>query len=158
MSRRPTFIVLIASLLLTLIAAPPAALAAVVVPPMFSEARVAAIGSAANPVFPTALAFTPDGRLLVPVQTGQLRVVQNDTLLPNPALDLSAIVCNNNERGLLGVVADPNFAANHAIYLYYTFNKFGVCPGPYKASDPHNPVNRVSRFTLSDSNTVALTS
>ena len=48
------------------------------------------------------LAFTPDGRILVTTQTGTLRVVESGALLPAPALDLSARVCDNRERGLLG--------------------------------------------------------
>ncbi|HEY6400225.1 MAG TPA: PQQ-dependent sugar dehydrogenase, partial [Blastocatellia bacterium] len=61
---------------------------------------------------PTAIAFTPDGRLLITAQPGQLRVFQNGTLLATPALDLSSGVCANGERGLLGVAIDPEFSAN----------------------------------------------
>lgn len=102
---------------------------------------------------PTALAFTPDGRLLITTQAGQLRVYQNGTLLSTPALDLTSKLCTNSERGLLGVAVDPQFATNNFIYLYYTFNKFGVCPTgqPTNAS---NPVNRVARFVLAANSTV----
>ena len=43
----------------------------------------------ANVAGPTALAFTPDGRLLIAQQSGQLRIVQNGSLLATPALDLA---------------------------------------------------------------------
>ncbi|HEX9670838.1 MAG TPA: PQQ-dependent sugar dehydrogenase, partial [Thermoanaerobaculia bacterium] len=80
---------------------------------------VAAVGA------PTALAFTPDGRLLITSQGGTLRVYQNGALLPTPALTLPASqVCSNSERGLLGVAVDPAFPCNNFIYLFYTFNKF----------------------------------
>ncbi len=102
---------------------------------------------------PTAIAFTPDGRLLITTQVGQLRVYQNGNLLAAPALDLSARVCSNSERGLLGVAVDPNFAGENFIYLYYTFNKFGTCPTGEPAN-PNNPVNRVSRFVLGANNVV----
>src|SRR5262245_27776219 len=97
------------------------ALAAVVsaAPPAgFSDTLVTQAAS------PTALAFTPDGRLLITSQTGQLRVFQNGTL--TTALDLRAPnrACVNHERGLLGVAVDPAFVTSHFIYLYYTFNKF----------------------------------
>lgn len=118
-------------------------------PPDFSDALVTNLDN------PTALAFTPDGRLLIAQQTGQLRVYAGGALLATPALDLTVgdKICNdtNTERGLLGVAIDPQFSTNHAIYLYYTFKKFGVCP----AGDPTNPnipVNRVSRYTLGDNN------
>jgi hypothetical protein len=59
---------------------------------------------------------------------------------------VSASICTNSERGLLGVAVDPAFATNHFIYLYYTFNKSGVC----EKNTARSPVNRVSRFTLSN--------
>jgi glucose/arabinose dehydrogenase len=91
---------------------------------------------------PTALAFTPDGRLLVTSQPGVLRVIAGGSLLPTPALDLSASTCADGERGLLGVAVDPSFADNHLIYLYRTVASGGAC------------VNRVSRFVLGDDNLV----
>src|SRR5918997_1687328 len=97
---------------------------------------------------PTALAFTPDGRMLVATQPGQLRVHKDGTLLQTPALNISGRICSNSERGLLGVAVDPNFSANHYVYVYYTHNKFGVCPTG-QPTNPNNPVNRVSRFVMS---------
>jgi glucose/arabinose dehydrogenase len=102
---------------------------------------------------PTAIAFTPDGRLLITTQGGQLLVYQNGTLLSAPALDLSSRLCANSERGLLGVAVDPEFSANRFIYLYYTFNRLATCP----VNDPtnaNNPVNRVSQFVLGNDNIV----
>jgi glucose/arabinose dehydrogenase len=80
---------------------------------------------------PTAMAFAPDGRLFVCQQGGQLRVIQNGTLLSTPFVSLS--VNSSGERGLLGVAFDPNFAVNQYVYVYYT-----------TASSPHN---RISRLT-----------
>ena len=81
----------------------------------------------------TAMAFAPDGRLFVCLQSGQVRVINKDgVLLANPFVTLS--VDSNGERGLLGVAFDPNFASNHYVYLYHTV------PG----SPAHN---RISRFT-----------
>ena len=118
-------------------------------PPDFSDALVTNLDN------PTALAFTPDGRLLIAQQTGQLRVYAGGALLATPALDLAVgdKICNdtNTERGLLGVAIDPQFSTNHAVYLYYTFKKFGVCPAG-APTNPNIPVNRVSRFTLGDNN------
>ena len=96
---------------------------------------------------PTALAFTPDGRMLVATQPGQLRMYKNEQLLQTPALDISSKICANSERGLLGVAVDPNFSTNKYVYLYYTYNKFGVCPTG-QPTDANNPVNRVSRFVM----------
>lgn len=92
---------------------------------------------------PTALAFTPDGRLLVTTQGGQVRVYQNGALLATPAVNLNSRLCTNSERGLLGVEVDPQFATNHFVYFYYTFNNAGNC------------VNRVARFVLANDNTIS---
>src|SRR5687768_6949625 len=81
--------------------------AAPLLPSGFSDELVASVDA------PTAIAFTPDGRMLVTTQPGTLRVVQGGTLVPSPAVDLSARVCANSERGFLGVAVDPSFATNH---------------------------------------------
>jgi glucose/arabinose dehydrogenase len=108
----------------------------------------------ANVGAPTAIAFTPDGRLLITTQGGQLRVFQNGNLAPTPALDLSSRVCSNSERGLLGVAVDPNFTSNNFIYLYYTFMKSPPnCPTG-QPTNGLNPVNRVSRFIFGSDNLV----
>jgi glucose/arabinose dehydrogenase len=111
------------------------------IPVEFADEVVTAIES------PIALAFTPDGNLLVTTKGGQLRVVTNSDPLPAAstlALDISNKVCSGGERGLLGVAVDPNFGTgdNRFIYLYYTFKKRNGC------------VNRVSRFVLKVDNTV----
>jgi glucose/arabinose dehydrogenase len=68
----------------------------------------------------TALTFKPDGRMLILLKTGQVRVYKDGTLLQTPALNIPSKICTGNERGLLGMTMDPNFAANHYVYLYYT--------------------------------------
>lgn len=127
-------------LALALIAGPvliPGRSASAAVPSGFTDSLVASVAG------PTALTFTPDGRMLVTTQAGRLRVVQNDALLPTPALDISSRTCSTGERGLLGVAVDPLFASNRFVYLYYTHNQLGGC------------MNRVSRWVLSDSNTAS---
>jgi glucose/arabinose dehydrogenase len=114
------------------------------VPAGFTDTLVAGVAK------PQGLDFTPDGRLLVSTQEGYVRVIANGTLLPTPALNLGPILCNDKEGGVPGIAVDPNFAANHYIYLYYTFNKSGTCA--YGTSN--SPVNRVSRFVLPDSNVI----
>src|SRR5918993_1122620 len=117
-------------------------------PPDFTDTRVTSVDS------PTALAFTPDGRLLVTSEPGRLWVYKDGALLANPALDISGKVCTNGARGLLGVAVDPNFATNHYIYLFYTFKKHGVCP----QNTANVPVNRVERYVLSATSPAAPTS
>ena len=106
---------------------------AATLPAGFSEGLVASVPS------PTAMAFTPDGRLLVTSQSGALRVVKAGALLPTPAVDLTSVICSNSERGLLGVAVDPSFATNGYVFLYYTVRN-PACDG--------TAVNRVSRFVM----------
>lgn len=108
--------------------------AGAVVPTGFVDELVTSIGS------PTALAFTPDGRLLITTQGGTVRVVRNGSLLPAPAVDISARVCSNSERGLLGVAVDPQFTSNGYVFLYYSLKRAPTCDS--------TTVNRVSRFVM----------
>jgi glucose/arabinose dehydrogenase len=114
----------------------PSSASAGTLPAGFTDTLVASVPS------PTALAFTPDGRLLVTSQSGTLRVIDGGSLLPAPALDLTSTICADGERGLLGVAVDPAFGSNHLIYLYHTTATAAGC------------VNRVSRFVLGDNNLV----
>lgn len=96
---------------------------------------------------PTALAFTPDGRLLIATQSGQVWVYQDDALRSTRALNLGSRLCTNGERGLLGLAVDPNFAKTGYVYLFYTFDKDGT--GTCARSLKGTAVHRVSRFTMS---------
>lgn len=84
---------------------------------------------------PTVMTFAPDGRIFVGQQNGRLRVIKNETLLPDDFIKLT--VNSSGERGLIGVTLDPDFSTNQFVYVYYTV------PGA-----PGSPVhNRISRFT-----------
>jgi glucose/arabinose dehydrogenase/PKD repeat protein len=100
---------------------------------------------------PTAIAFTPDNRMLVTSRPGRLFVATGGVVRATASLDLRSKICFNSERGLLGVAVDPAFTTNHFIYLFYTFKKFTGCP----TKNASQPVHRVSRFVLPDSNVIA---
>ncbi len=105
------------------------------VPTGFSQTLVASgFGS------PSAFDVTQDGRVLVAVQTGDVRVIRHGVLLPTPFVHLT--VDSNGERGLLGVVEDPNFASNHFVYVYHTVPAAGAAA----------PFNEISRFTADPAN------
>ena len=119
----------------------PAADAAPATPPGFQDSLVATVPQA------DAVAFTPDGRMLITAKFGRISVFKNGALLPNPALDIRTRVCTEQERGMEGLAVDPDFRTNHHVFVYYTYNKYGTCA---RAAPPNGPVNRLSRFTLGD--------
>jgi glucose/arabinose dehydrogenase len=81
---------------------------------------------------PVALEAAADGRIFVTEQAGTVRVIRDGALLPTPFVQLD--VNSAGERGVVGLTLDPDFSANHFVYVYYTA----------KAPNLHN---RVSRFT-----------
>jgi glucose/arabinose dehydrogenase len=107
--------------------------AAATVPAGFTDVQVATPGAS------TGIVGMPDGTVLVLVQSGSVRLIRGDVLLPAPALTMALSPCNGGERGLLGVALDQDFKANGFLYLYFT----------HPASAPGGCVNRVSRFTMS---------
>ncbi len=84
---------------------------------------------------PTGLEVAPDGRVFITEKNGKVRIIRNGALLAVPFLTLT--VDNFNERGLMSLIFDPNFAGNGYVYVYYTVPATGSVP-------VHN---RVSRFT-----------
>jgi glucose/arabinose dehydrogenase len=70
-------------------------------------------------VHPWALAFLPDGRMLVSERPGRLRLLAADGRLdPRPVAGVPAVAASG-QGGLLDVVLHPDFAANGWIYLSY---------------------------------------
>jgi len=71
----------------------------------------------ANPDFLTAP--VGDARLFVVERSGRVLIVKNGALLATPFLDIRARVNSIEERGLLSIAFDPQYAANGYFYAYY---------------------------------------
>ena len=67
---------------------------------------------------PWAIAFLPDGRLLVTERPGRMRIVGKDGQL-SPALGGVPKVFASGQGGLHDVILDRNYAQNHTIYFCY---------------------------------------
>jgi glucose/arabinose dehydrogenase len=79
---------------------------------------------------PTTMAFLSANEFFVlEKNTGRVQYVM-DGAVHHTALDLA--VNTNSERGLLGIVLDPEFETNHAVYLYWS------CIAP-PSGDPFAP-------------------
>jgi glucose/arabinose dehydrogenase len=61
-----------------------------------------------------------DDRLFVIEQQGTIRIIEDETVLTTPFLDIRDLVLAGGERGLLSVAFHPNYAANGLFYVYYT--------------------------------------
>ncbi len=72
---------------------------------------------------PTALRFSPDGRVFVAEKSGLIKVFDNLTdTTPTVFADLRTQVHNFWDRGLLGLALAPNFPADPWVYVLYTFD------------------------------------
>jgi glucose/arabinose dehydrogenase len=74
-------------------------------------------------IVPSAIDWTPDGRLMFIAQKdGIVRVVENGVLKSDLFIDISARVNNNGDRGLLDLAVHPDFENNPYIYLLFTYD------------------------------------
>jgi glucose/arabinose dehydrogenase len=93
---------------------------------------------------PTAVAFLPDGRMLVTEKGGALKLAQGGA-----ATTLADIpVCTGGEMGLLGIAPDPAFATNGFVYL------FRSAPGSGGCGTATGRFNQVVRVTMAGNTVV----
>jgi glucose/arabinose dehydrogenase len=67
-----------------------------------------------------ALAFLPDGGVLITEREGRLRIVRDGVLDPEPIAGVPTDVLARGLSGLMEVAVHPDFAANRFVYLTYT--------------------------------------
>ncbi|HEX6083290.1 MAG TPA: PQQ-dependent sugar dehydrogenase [Thermoanaerobaculia bacterium] len=87
---------------------------------------------------PWALAFLPDGRLLVTERPGRLRIVDKAGKLSAPLSGVPRVLAQG-QGGLLDVALDPGFAQNKTIYLSFS-----------EPDDNRNAGTAVARAVLGD--------
>jgi aldose sugar dehydrogenase len=81
----------------------------------WADAKVESLATLDNP---WAMAFLPDGRLLITEKPGNLRVYA-DGKLSKPIGGVPKVEYHE-QGGLLGTAVDPNFADNQLVYVSYT--------------------------------------
>ena len=84
--------------------------------PMNGAVRVQTIARGLE--HPWALAFLPDGRMLVTERPGRLRTVDRDGRVSEPLAGVPQVLARG-QGGLLDVTLDPRFADNRLVYLSY---------------------------------------
>jgi len=93
--------------------------------------------------FPYALAFLPDGNMLITERAGRLRIVRGGMLDPKPIAGMPPVL-DLNLKGLNDIALHPRFAENH--WIYFTYYK----PQPGSA-DAGQAVLARARFEGGDS-------
>ena len=79
---------------------------------------------------PWSLAFLPDGRMLVTERSGQIRVIRDGILDPQPLAGAPKVHAVRLS-GLMDIALHPNFVQNQLVYLTYTKN---VKPEPLEVA------------------------
>jgi len=80
-----------------------------------------AVAIAKNLDIPWSLAFLPDGSIIFTERQGRIKLIDSrEGLLPQPLLIMND-VAHVGEGGLLGLALHPNFASNHLLYVYHTY-------------------------------------
>lgn len=126
------------TLILLLMGAPPTA-PAVELPEGFSLEQVAS-----GLRLPTAMAFGPDGLILVTEKAGVVRTVSHGVLQDEPFLDLSNVVNSRGDRGLTGIDLHPDFPATPLVYLAYSYDPPGLPGEPHASDGPDGDGPRLS--------------
>lgn len=105
---------------------------------------------------PTAMEFTPDGRLFVVEQlSGRVRLIVNGALASvDPVFTVPGLV-TGGEQGLLGVALDPQFPARPYLYTHQTDAAQGVRISRWRldgdlafTGDGHLTVDVASRYDV----------
>lgn len=93
---------------------------------------------ASNFDIPWAVAFLPDGAMLITERPGKVKHLPKGS---QQATQVAAIneVKHSGEGGLLGIAVHPQFSTNSFVYVYYTYGGNG-----------NNTQNRVARYTFAN--------
>ncbi len=113
-----------------------------------------------NLTLPTALEFSPDGRVFVAEKRGTIKVYSSLTdATPDTFVDLSQGVMAQSDRGLLGMALHPNFPNTPYVYVLYTLDAppGGMTPAYSDSCTNSNDgscivMGRLSRLQISGDN------
>jgi len=110
--------------------------------------------------YPTFITHAPGdaNRLFVLEKTGRIRIIDltTNTLLTTPFLDIDALVDGtaalNEERGLLGLAFDPDYANNGQFYVFYTGPSTNVLRRYNVSANPNvaDSASGVTMISISD--------
>jgi glucose/arabinose dehydrogenase len=91
-----------------------------------------------------------DNKIFVWEKTGKVWVIVNGLRSQNPVLDISDLVIENGDLGMLGFVLDPDFETNAFIYVSYVLRPI-LIPGNSGGNASNGATyGKVVRYTLDD--------
>ena len=95
---------------------------------------------------PVRVVYDPAGRAFVGEKSGVIWIVETDgTVLGTPLIDLQDEVHAQHDKGMLGIILDPDYANNGYIYLLYNVDPvFGEPDEPSESAT----FGRVTRYTV----------
>ncbi|SFD53792.1 ThuA domain-containing protein [Streptomyces aidingensis] len=122
--------------------------------PVFQQVALAKTGAEVGE--PMSLTVLPDGGVL---HTSRDGTVRHTDFAGNTRVAGRLDVYSHDEEGLQGIAADPGFAANRWVYLFYaprlsTPDGGAPATGTPAEMAPFDGVNRLSRFTLNADHTL----
>lgn len=79
---------------------------------------------AENLEVPWAIAFLPDGNMLVTERPGRVRLIENGKLRSEPVFTVTDVEASG-ESGLMDISLHPDYAKNKFVYLAYAYDKNG---------------------------------
>ncbi len=90
-------------------------------------------------------------RLFVVEQSGRVKIIENGATLETPFLNVSSLVSNGSEQGLLGLAFHPNYANNGFFYINYTdtsgdtiIARYSVSTGDANVADQNSSLKIIS--------------
>lgn len=92
---------------------------------------------------PLYLTHAGDNRLFVVEQTGRVKIIGGGTFL-----DISDLVSNGGERGLLSLAFHPSYSSNGRFYVNYTNLSGNTVIAEFRVSSDRNRANRASQRKL----------
>ena len=110
-------------------------------PPVDVDPALRLVTSGLNTVLYVTAPPGDPSRVFTVQQTGQIRVIRNDTLLATPFLDVSSLISLANERGLLSLAFHPSYATNGRFYVFYTDVNGNLTVWRYQVSGDPNVAN-----------------
>lgn len=89
-----------------------------------------------------------DDRLFIVEQGGIIKIIENNTTLPTPFLDISSQVSSSGERGLLSFAFHPDYTTNGRFFVYYSDNNGDSVLSEFEVSNDANIADVTSETVL----------